>query len=87
MSTGETKAEMATPREYDYWEPAYRELALLPEWAALDEEGRARRLLERIERALHEADTPPQLKALFSCAPEGRLQTAREMIAHFSRKG
>jgi hypothetical protein len=72
-----------TPREYDYWKLIYRELVLLSDWADLSAESRARKLLERIDEKLLEADAPPQRKALFACLPEEKLKTVRTMINYF----
>jgi hypothetical protein len=74
---------MITPREYDYWKVIYRELVLLPDWAELSSELRARKLLERIDEKLLEADSAPQRKALFTCSPEEKLKTVRKMIKYF----
>ncbi len=82
----EHEGGLVTPREFDYWKLTYRELALSPDWAKLDAEARARQLLEKIEIRLNEADAPPQIKALFDCSIDGRLQTVRQMIERFENK-
>lgn len=75
-----------TPREYDYWKLAYRELAILPEWSELGGEARAQRLLEKIEEKLAEADAPPQRKTLFQCSEGERLKTVKRMIDYFEEE-
>jgi hypothetical protein len=85
MSTSDLNSDLATPRDEDYWEPFYRELALLPEWAELDEETRAQRLLDRIEQEVHAPDAPAQIKALLCGTQAERLQAVRHMIRHFGR--
>ena len=87
MSTGALGGDLTTPRDVDYWEPLYRELALLPDWGALDEGARARRLLDRIEAECHGPDAPEQIKALLCCSPEEQLRTVRGMLRHFGRQG
>jgi hypothetical protein len=77
------EGEIVTPREYDYWRPIYRELALLPDWSELSTRERAQKLLDRINEKLLEADTLAQRKALFACIPEEKLKTARNMIEYF----
>ena len=86
MSTNALNGDLTTPREPDYWEPHYRQLALLPEWAELDEAARARRLLERVGQELHAADAPAQIQALFSGPAEAQIRTAIEMIRLFARQ-
>jgi hypothetical protein len=49
----------------------------------LSTESRARKLLERIDEKLLEADAPTQRKALFTCPPKEKLKTARKMIKYF----
>ena len=83
----EDEGGQSSPREYDYWKLDYRELALLPEWAELEAEERARRLLEKIEGKLKNLNAPPQRKALFACPPEERLKMARRMLDHFEAEG
>ncbi len=87
MSTPEDKDGMITPRQIDYWKLTYRELSIAPEWSGLNTEDRARKLLERIEAKLHEADAPPQSKALLGCSEEQRLEAVREMIVEFEDIG
>ncbi|HEY0319627.1 MAG TPA: hypothetical protein VGC66_01520 [Pyrinomonadaceae bacterium] len=82
----ENESGQASPREYDYWKLDYRQLALLPEWAELNGEERARRLLEKIEEKLKDLDAPPQRKALFACSSEDRLKVARRMLDYFERE-
>jgi hypothetical protein len=82
----ENESNQSNPREYDYWKLDYRALALLPEWAELDGEERAHRLLEKIEEKLKDLDAPPQRKALFACSIEDRLKTARRMLDYFERE-
>lgn len=84
MATSESGG--SNPREYDYWKLDYRQLALSPEWGELDDDGRARRFLEKIEEKLKDLDAPPQRKALFACAEEDRLKVARRMIDYFERE-
>ena len=79
--------QMPTPREFEYWRLTYRELTILPEWSGLNTKDRARKLLESIEAKLHEADVPPQSKALLGCSQDQRLEAAREMITHFEDAG
>lgn len=79
----ENESSQSSPREYDYWKLDYRQLAISPEWEELDEEERARRLLEKIEEKLKDLDAPPQRKALFACSPEDRLKVARRMLEYF----
>lgn len=83
----DNESEKANPREYDYWRLHYRELALLPEWSEMNDEERARRLLEKIEEELKDLNAPPQRKALFACAPEERLRTTRRMLNYFESEG
>ena len=83
----QNEGDTLTPRQFDYWELTYRELAITPQWSELDAEARAQKLLERIEAKLSEADSPPQLKALFDCAREERLKTVRTMIERFADAG
>ena len=87
MSTPEDKDGMITPRQPDYWELTYRALSIAPEWSGLNTEDRARKLLERIEAKLHEADAPPQSKALLGCSEEQKLEAVREMIVEFEDVG
>ena len=84
MSTSELSGELATPRDEDYWEPFYRQLVLLPEWAEWDEETRARHLLAMIEQEFHEADAPAQIKVLLCGTPEDKLKTVKVMLRHFA---
>jgi hypothetical protein len=83
----ENESGQSSPREYDYWKLDYRALALRPGWGELDDEERARRLLEKIEEKLKDLDAPPQRKALFACSAEDRLRVARRMIDYFEREG
>jgi enoyl reductase-like protein len=83
MSLTEDEGNLTTPREFDYWKLTYRELSLSPDWAELTPADRAQKFLERVEEQLHAADAPPQRKALFNCAPEERVKTARRMIEYF----
>lgn len=87
MSTSEINSDLTTPRDEDYWEPFYRELALLPDWAELDEDARARHLLERIEQEFHEADAPAQIKVLLCGTPDEQLRTVKGMLSHFAQHG
>ena len=75
--------EMITPREYDYWKSIYDEVVLLPDWSEMNLESRAKKLLERIDKKLLEADAPPQRKALFTCPTEQKLKTVQKMIEYF----
>ncbi len=83
----ENDSNQSSPREYDYWKLDYRELALLPEWAELSAEERARKLLEKIEEKLKNLDSPPQRKALFACSEEDRQKVARRMLDYFESEG
>lgn len=80
----ENESGQSSPREYDYWKLDYRQLALQPEWAELNDEERARRLLEKIEEKLKDLDSPPQRKALFACSTEDRMKVARRMLDYFA---
>jgi hypothetical protein len=82
----ENESSQSSPREYDYWKLDYRQLAIMPEWGELDDEERARRLLERIEEKLKDLDAPPQRKALFACSGEDRLKVARRMLSYFEQE-
>ncbi len=87
MNTPEDKSDMITPRQLDYWELTYRELVITPDWPGLNAEDRARKLLEIVDAKLHEADAPPQSKALLGCSEEQRLEAVREMIVKFENVG
>ena len=79
----QNEGQIVTPRQFEYWRLNYRELTVLPEWSGLSTEDRARKLLESMEAKLHEADVPPQSKALLGCSEDQRLEAAREMITYF----
>jgi hypothetical protein len=83
----ENESGQSSPREYDYWKLDYRQLLLLPGWAEMSGEERARRLLEKIEEKLKDLDAPPQRKALFACSTQDRLKVAREMLDYFELTG
>jgi enoyl reductase-like protein len=79
----QNEKSIITPRQLEYWELEYRQLALLPDWSELSAGDRARKLLERIEAKLSEVDAPPQIKALLGCSEQQRLDSAHQIIAHF----
>lgn len=83
----QNEGPVVTPRRSEYWRLTYRELTMLPEWFGLSTEDRAQKLLEKIEAKLHEADVPPQSKALLGCSEDQRLEAAREMITEFEDAG
>lgn len=83
----QNEGSAVTPRQFEYWRLTYRELTMSPEWSGLGAEGRAQKLLEKIEAKLHEADVPPQRKALLGCSEDQKMEAARDMIAEFEDAG